>query len=529
MKAKKYIIFWIAILFVHAIVWLSVSNSTIIGGDAFFSYGLSNETEGFLFWDLNQIEAHTDETGWIKGEDVYSYLTVDENEAFDYSAVWNNQQKDVHPPLYYALLHTVCSIFTGKYSKWFGLIINIMIAILVDIIIYKIVLEIGLRQKSALFITFFYGLLPGNLQLVSYVRMYELLSLWCIVLIWLHLKLLHKKGKYTYIMLAVTLVCGGLTHYFFWVFAGICFCGYMLHLYIQGELRTLSVKYVTYMVSGGLISVLIFPYSIYHMFFSSKGDGILGTLFSFQFYGKEYMILLDDSVFCGQIGWFLIIFLIFLIWNVFLGKENWENINRKEYAPLFVFLCGAVYALFIMKTSSTVTWYYLSPCFTALCIGAYAMFSILFENVLSTAERKVRIIASALICIGITFFVTRGAYSYAQSNVGYAEAMKAYYQPILQEEKKDVIFLYHSWNNLFGGKLDFVAYADEIYVADIQEVENTDWQQCIQNRQSADDILVLIQRSEDYESDFERIQQYLPVKLELYQASGVMLYEATKK
>ena len=35
---------------------------------------------------------------------------------------WN---MDVHPPLFYIVLHTICSCFSGSFSKWFGIIPNI--------------------------------------------------------------------------------------------------------------------------------------------------------------------------------------------------------------------------------------------------------------------------------------------------------------------------------------------------------------------------------------------------------------------
>lgn len=40
------------------------------------------------------------------------------------------QTYDVHPPFYYLLLHTVCSLFPGRFSKWSGIGLNIVLFVL---------------------------------------------------------------------------------------------------------------------------------------------------------------------------------------------------------------------------------------------------------------------------------------------------------------------------------------------------------------------------------------------------------------
>lgn len=45
------------------------------------------------------------------------YVMVAENERFDYATVYYNQTQDVHPPLYYFFLHTVCSAVPRKLYK----------------------------------------------------------------------------------------------------------------------------------------------------------------------------------------------------------------------------------------------------------------------------------------------------------------------------------------------------------------------------------------------------------------------------
>ena len=528
MKNKKYIVHWFAICIIHIMIWLFACKYSVIGGDAFFSYGLANETEGFLFWDMNQIESHTGDNGWIKGEEIYSYLVVDENETFAYHSVWDNQAKDVHPPLFYAFLNTVCSFFTGHYSKWFGFIINIVVAVFIDVLVYQIAQQIGLDEKQVLLLTFLQGITPGILQLVSYVRMYALLNLWCILLIWAHIRLMKRKDGYTYAILIVTVLCGGLTHYFFWVFAAICFGGYIVHLYIQKEFRVSLGKYVCSFIIGGILSIIIFPKSISHMFFGNKGEGIIGTFFSTQFYGKEYINILNESLYCGKLPVIIIIVCLLLlvlgIFNKGQIRELRNTYKTQLYYSLYVFLCGGIYVFAMMKVSSTVTWYYLSPCFSVFWMGVLALVMIVVQAFMQGTSILMKMVSSIAAGSVLCVFFMHGMYSYISENMGYAQAMEEYYSVIQSGDDKDVIFLYDSWDNIFSGKLDFVAQADEVYAADFQAAKSVDWKQCLDKRESKDEVLVLIQRTEDYEKNLVEIQKQLSINLELYQESKIMLY-----
>ena len=77
-------------------------------------------TMEMVIWKLSSDE-HT------PGTSVYDdYMKVQNGQRFDYVNVWRNQTNDVHPPLYYALIHTICSVFPNKFSKWFAAGINVI-------------------------------------------------------------------------------------------------------------------------------------------------------------------------------------------------------------------------------------------------------------------------------------------------------------------------------------------------------------------------------------------------------------------
>lgn len=95
--------------------------------DELYSYGLSNSDYApFLSWYYNGERAYsgTSAEHIYSREDFMSYVAVQEGQRFDYASVYYNQTQDVHPPVFYFLLHTVCSLFPGSFTKWTGLGLN---------------------------------------------------------------------------------------------------------------------------------------------------------------------------------------------------------------------------------------------------------------------------------------------------------------------------------------------------------------------------------------------------------------------
>ena len=83
--------------------------------DEYYSYYSSNVTYGL---------APTNRE-WKNVDEIRSEFMVREGEGFRYGLVKTMQSFDVHPPLYYMILHIICSLFPGVFSKWFGLGLNL--------------------------------------------------------------------------------------------------------------------------------------------------------------------------------------------------------------------------------------------------------------------------------------------------------------------------------------------------------------------------------------------------------------------
>lgn len=83
---------------------------------------------------------------WRTKEEAEDYVEAKDN-RFNYPSVYYNQLQDVHPPLFYMLVHTVSSIFNNTFSKYLIFFINLPFFIGTCILIWNI-LNL-LRKKTA--------------------------------------------------------------------------------------------------------------------------------------------------------------------------------------------------------------------------------------------------------------------------------------------------------------------------------------------------------------------------------------------
>ena len=122
MKSKsilldKRICVYIIFIIISIIVLNSKKNYHV---DELYSYSLANH-DG----DLN-IEIEDGKEYEPADSPFISHLTLSPKNILNYEMVWENQIRDVHPPLYYCLVHFVSSFTPNYFTKWTAGIINII-------------------------------------------------------------------------------------------------------------------------------------------------------------------------------------------------------------------------------------------------------------------------------------------------------------------------------------------------------------------------------------------------------------------
>ena len=210
--------------------------------DESWSYGLANsyyQPHIYMPAESTGLDENEDglyENEWITGDVLKSYVTVDEGQEFSYDSVLYNLGKDAHPPLYFMILHTICSFFPGQYSDWFSFSINIPAFIIAQIFLYLLIRKLTKSYFASFAVVGFYGFSIAGVNTFIFARQYALLVMFAVLLMYAHACLLEADTKKKLIKCLVAIfvftACGSMTHYFFIPFAfvlAVFFClGYLI-------------------------------------------------------------------------------------------------------------------------------------------------------------------------------------------------------------------------------------------------------------------------------------------------------------
>ena len=325
--------------------------------DENYSYYSSNVTYG-----LNPPDGD-----WLSGSTITEEFCITPGMGFNFPLVAQMQSFDVHPPVYYFLLNIICSLSSGIFSKWQGLILNLIFFVISELLIIAIADKVGNKNKA---ITWFslalFGFSPAIISGITFIRMYMLLTSECMTLILLHMNMLtdiKNSGslsrfiKYL-IQIAVTVYIGFLTHYYFAVFAFFVAAFTTLYLFFSKNTRKTSYIYAITVIAGLLSAVLSYPASLRHIFRGYRGTEAMGAFFD--------MNNLSDRM------------------GLFVGLIDDYVLNRTFYILLLIILLAYVQARFMNKRVSP------NLCFGLSFITAVGYFAIVMKTALMNYEEAVR-------------------------------------------------------------------------------------------------------------------------------------------
>lgn len=162
--------------------------------DEVWSYGLANSYyEPYIFADDHRDERSKYHDEWIDGSELKDYVTVREDQRFTYASTIYNLKCDEHPPLWFLILHTICSFFPGQYSPWFGFAINIVCFAITMLFLYRLVLKHSKSSVLALLAVLFFGFSGGGVTLYIFVRHYAMAAMFVLMMIYYHYVLAEKE------------------------------------------------------------------------------------------------------------------------------------------------------------------------------------------------------------------------------------------------------------------------------------------------------------------------------------------------
>lgn len=291
LSKSKIVSLFIKILFLQLLLLVAMGlKKTSFFVDEIWSYNLANS---YYFPALLDATGYFDK--WLPGSLWKDLLVVAPEHRFAFGSVWYNQSMDVHPPLFYSFVHAVCSVFPGEFSKWFVIAPNMLFFVATQIVLLLVSTKLFGRQYMALMPCLFYGFTRGAVNSVLYLRMYMLVTFWCILAFYGHMLLLeklHEKKELelkNFIFVFVAYLGGFLTHYYFVVYA--FFLSIVLGIYVLIYKHYESIhRYLIASLGAFAVSVVIFPAMLRHIFGRGnsgyRGAEALSNLYSSSFSTK---------------------------------------------------------------------------------------------------------------------------------------------------------------------------------------------------------------------------------------------------
>lgn len=299
---------------------------------------------------------------------------------FDYANVFKQQEMDVHPPLYYLSVHTVCSFFKGMFSKWFGIGINLFWVIITLIFLYLFAKKITSKPIFSSAIVLLYGTSLLLLDSVVFNRMYAQFSAFVIVISYLVKCYWDKEqsDKKFYIGFAILAFGGMFTHYYFSIYLFALTVFFSIHILRQKRKKEFFIFAGTLGVTG-LIYLAIWPHIIKHILGGYRGkeafknalttSGILKRVF-------EFLKIANFESFNGLM--IVVIAIIAIVVIIQLRKKSF-----KYHYELGLAVCSIFYFLVITKIAPFIVSRYIMP------IGwIWTLFGVLMINELVSMVLK---------------------------------------------------------------------------------------------------------------------------------------------
>ena len=287
-----------------------------------------------------------EEPVWIDRQQFQDYITVGDEDAFNYLSVYFNVKDDNHPPLHFMLLHTISSVFRGKITPAMGCAVNLAAVAGILILLMKLgkayaeAFGVGEGRAFSLTAALFYGLSAGAVATALLIRMYALLTFFCVAYFYILVKKWRAEEfeRHNKLLIFVT-VLGFLTQYFFLFYCLVLAFVVAVLLLAEKKYKALF-SFIRSMVIAAVLGLLCFPCAISDVFSSTRGVEALDSLAQgFDGYGArliEFLRIVIQS--CGgyRVGVLFVLAAVLSAIGLISRKKQRENSALPLLWMLFV-------------------------------------------------------------------------------------------------------------------------------------------------------------------------------------------------
>lgn len=491
---EKIGLFLIIVVQIIVYVFLGVEK-TYLHMDEAYSIGLTNYDK----IDITQNEDFYN--NWHTKEYYEDYLSIGKEELTNLKPVYENQKNDVHPPFYYLLLRIAYSFNTDNFSKWPGLILNILIVVISNILTYKILKQIIKNEKVVLLMCLVNGLVIASLESVTYIRMYALNALMLLIIAYIHLNNFNKENLKikTCIILGLTVLASALTHYYNVIYIAVIYFIYILK-YIKNKEYKNIVKYTLTMLIPAILFLIIFPYAIEHIFMGYRGQGVLSTFADANKMMSNlgnYINIVNTNIFNGLLWGILLFFAVILIYKLIKSKQITIKIENSKL--LLITIPAFVYFLIVAVSSPYIEIRYIIPVCSFIFIYIIYIFHLILNKILNEKKSKIVFIIT-LIVILIMPIITK-----IKVNNLYLEQKEIVTKIEEKYSKLPTIYLFNTNQNRFLDDIYSFIKIEESYILDVNLASEEKIKEVLENKNVEDGILLWVNEGFDKEEYIEMI------------------------
>lgn len=457
--------------------------------DEVLSYSLANDELGGYI----DVKSGT----WTNTEELFSMISVSDEERFDYKSTFNNQAHDSHPPIYAFILKTICSLFPGKFSKWYGLSINIVSLVIVLILTYILCNSLLNDEQKSLIITALYGFSIAVMTQTMFIRMYVLLQIFTTLCAYIHvisIKKREEKIDYRFFLtLCFNTVLGVLTHYYYLVFAFFVAAFYSFFLVVKKKYSDLLKYIAVYTASFATILILYRPLltSIFtdeESVLASDGGYVIGSI---RLRISTMLGFINTELFGGIIK---VVVLIVVVYFICLVKE--KKVVVRELTTCYVdymmlIIASAGYFLVVSLVSPYLCDRHIFPIFNLVFIVAISIMIGIFDEIFNS--RTLGRIVLSVLCIVPLYLELRAGITDVNTPLRREIAKENGNIPCIFTE--DI----YAEENIF----DLMQY-DDVFFYDY-ESELTD-----ETVLNSDELVVYVPDGKDEEECFNKLREKMP-------------------
>ncbi len=317
-------------------------------------------------------------------EDALEYLAIQKEDIFNYFSVYYNQSRDVHPPLFYFLVHFTSTFFYNQFSKYIIFIINLIFFIGTLFTIKKIMKQLN-HKELTIPTMILYGASMGAISTVMFQRMYMMLTFFSVLYLYYIIKFIKDdfkiKDKFFFVL---TIISGFLTQYYFCIYIVLIFIILSIYLLIQKNYQKWFNFFKPHILAA-IIGIAFYPFSIGDIFFSYRGIGSTDNktntfLENLQYYGEQIINLFSLQNIIIILILALLIILIYKIIKKQLPKiKNQDKLNLAVIIlPIIIFI--VIVAKIAPFLGENYTSRYIMLLFPIIAIASFYILTFIFKS-----------------------------------------------------------------------------------------------------------------------------------------------------